>query len=181
MTYTYLHALIYKVPTGVTEFTQPLYNLPQFSRMSPSVMCMHTLWHTKQHKEYSGVSRGCASQCQMLKLYLCKIILKKERKVFGFILFFSFLMNECLKWQHEKAIYVRGWAVVENFQSPLPLSPFDLGCYFHKPPSALLSEQRTLTVAERPLVSFCSQFGYLTCFKIREHNICLKKQSVRAL
>lgn len=95
MTYTYLHALIYKVPTGVTEFTQPLYNLPQFSRMSPSVMCMHTLWHTKQHKEYSGVSRGCASQCQMPKLYLCKIILKKERKVFGFIyLFIFFVFNE---------------------------------------------------------------------------------------
>lgn len=63
----------------------------------------------------------------------------------------------------------------------LSLSLSDLVCYFHKQPSALLSEQRTLTVAVRPLVSFCSQFGYLTCFKIHEHNICLEKQSVRAL
>lgn len=69
--------------------------------------------------------------------------------------------------------------MVKNLQCPLTLSLSDLVCYFHKQPSAVLSEHRTLT--ERPLVSFCSQFGYVTCFKIHERNICLKKQSVRAL
>lgn len=104
---------------------------------------------------------------------------KKEKKIFCNIssLYIFFLSD------NKNPICVRRWAVEENLQSPLTLSlpPFDRVCYFHKPPSALLSEQRTLTVAKRPLVSFRSQSGYLTCFEIRKHNICLKKQSVRAL
>lgn len=70
-----------------------------------------------------------------------------------------FSVKTIFKWQHEKGICVRRWAVVQNLPSPQPHTAFDLVCYFLKLPSALFPEQRTLTMAERPQLSFRSRFG----------------------
>lgn len=111
----------------------------------------------------------CLNWCNMIT-NACKWL------VFSFLI----LIKTFFKWQHERPVCVGGRAACWRMCSVLWLFLSVLLRYFHKQPSAPLSEQRTLTVAVRPLVSFCSQFGYLTCFKIHEHNICLIKESVWA-